>query len=261
MIKRPEKLELRLETYSSQPNVAPVVTKQYLPLKDFVETDGYVQMGPVKLTNESCVGTVGNISFNVLFQLSGRGNHFIPDWIEEEFDFIPDFQSHYGSVVKAVCDNHQYQVNLPMVYSSYPIKALVGIWRWVLISAMSFNNTDLQVEIVGAHFSELWTATSYVYYKGEEYHLDDPVSLDTTIGNDGAVNGNQRLFSASMSTLLGLDLNINCGAAVDKFALLDKEGSTYIHTTVLGECQVVDNNSGETYVSGGTSLLEIKDTY
>jgi len=60
---------------------------------------------------------------------------------------------------------------------------------------------------------------------------------------------------------LFIHLQISCFANVDKFALLDTEGDTQIHTTVLGNCTVTDIRNGLTFNNNGNALLELKKKY
>src|SRR5690242_7091378 len=118
-----------------------------------------------------------------------------------------------------------------MVYSTYPIRIGLSFWRWALISAMSFQGTDLQIEIVGTYLGDILVATSYVYYQGQEYHLNDPALGDTTFNSTGGIVGQDRYFSAEIDTLFEIQIYISCAANVDEFAMLDREGATVIYTT------------------------------
>jgi len=259
LIKRPDELELRLDLYSNVPDVSPIVSKQYLGLNEFSQTNTSVSMGPITLTNTSCVGSVNGYDVSVFFDLSGRTNQFLAPWIEQEFDFVPKFVSSWGNIIKAQVSNVTYSSNLPLVYSTYPIKIGIQLLTWVLIDAPYFENTDLQISVLSSNFGDLWVSSSYVYYQGEEYHFNDPVLEQTSINDIGEIENGQRLFSASISSLLDdINLNVTCQASVDKFALLDKEGATYIHTTVLGNCVAIDLNSNSNFISQSTSLLEVK---
>jgi len=63
-------------------------------------------------------------------------------------------------------------------------------------------------------------------------------------------------FSAEIETLF-IHLLISCEAPTSDFALLETEGNTQIHTTVLGTCGVEDLTNSENF-SGKGALLEVK---
>jgi len=266
LIKAPDHLELRLDIYDATPGINPVVIRQFLDLSDFsISEDGMnVTMGPVVLTTSSCSGIVGNIPIDVRFMLSNRSNNFVPEWIFNSFPEVPDFQSFYGSVISAQVNGTDYQYNLPLVYSKYPINFGIDYWKWCLISIMSLTpsgsgQNDLQIEIAGTLIADIWVVTSFVYSEGKVYQFDDPFLGETKLTGEGQiVNGTTRIFSATIKNELGsVHLLIDCQAPVDKFAMLDKDGNTEIHTTLLGSCEVTDVKKGQTY-NTNSALLEAK---
>ena len=134
-----------------------------------------------------------------------------------------------------------------------------------MISAMRFVDngtgvaTNLKIEIVALLYGSTDSlAFSYVQYHGTEHHLD-PLTSDskTKMTHVGSIHGNQRLFGAEISSLT-LNMTIECQAPTDQFALLDQEGKTVIHTTVLGECYSYDRDTGATFVCSNCALLEVK---
>jgi len=255
LIKRPQELELRLEVYDVA-NLQPAqVIKQFLPLSDFNQTDDVITMGSVTLSNTTCTGTIGNVTINLGFQLNGRNMHFIPDAVEYEFPFLPDVISNYGTIMNGNCNGVTYARGTPMSYTTYPVPILLGYWQWVMISAYSFEGTDLQMDIVGAFFSDVWLGTSYIFYRGTEYKLD-LFDIETSFGNTGDIIGNVRKFSVNVETLY-IHFELECQAPVDFFALLEQEGATKIHTTVLGSCIANDLRNSLTFQGNG-ALLELK---
>lgn len=75
-----------------------------------------------------------------------------------------------------------------------------------------------------------------------------------------------RVFSAAIkiktSVLSKVTIQLDCIAPVDAFALVEKEGSTYIHTTVMADCTAVvtkELQAPKTYVSTSTNLMEAKE--
>jgi len=260
MIKRPESLELRLEIYDQSND--PIVLKEFLPLNEFSQNGSIISMGPLTISDSSCHGSVDQnvtVGISILFSLDGRHMNFVPNWIENKtYGLVPDFQSNYGSLSSATVGSVTLS-NVPLVYSTYPIKFGIQLLVWNLISANQFQGTDLQIEIVGMNIEGLWIATSYLRYQGKEWHLNDPMLFDTSIVTPGEIVNDTRLFAATIDTL-EISVGIKCQAPVNQFALLDKEGLTIIETTVFGICtaQVDTFRSQEIYTSSPTSLLETK---
>jgi len=255
LIKRPQDLELRLEVYDISNTQPAQVIKQFFPLTVFNQTNGVITMGSVVLSNSTCTGTIGNITINLTFKLNGRNMQFIPDAVEYEFPIFPDVVSHYGSLLAGTCNGVTYARDTPMAYTAYPVPILLGYWQWVMLSVLSFEGTDLQMEIVGTFFSDAWLGTSYVYYQGTEYKLD-LFDVETRFGNTGDIVGNVRKFSVSVETLW-IHFELECQAPVNYFALLEQEGATFIHTTVLGSCVATDVGNSLKFQANG-ALLELK---
>ena len=75
-----------------------------------------------------------------------------------------------------------------------------------------------------------------------------------------------RTFGATIrlrtALLEKIEIKLECTAPVEAFALLEKEGSTYIHTTVMANCDaLVKRGAGKelSYASRGVNLLEAKE--
>jgi len=242
------------------PGVAPVVIKQFLPVSQFSNSSGAITMGPLTLTGNSVKGTVNNITVDVVFKLDGRSMHFIPPVMFEEFPFLPNFQAHYGSLVSGTVNGTTYAPRLPFIFCNYPILIGVQYWEWILMTGLHYEGTDLQVQVVGTNVLGLWVATSYVRYRGKEYHLNNPVLLETQFYNLGKIVDNKTLIiSATVEPLFSdLSLDVSCSAPLDKFALLGNEGSTAIHTTVLGSCVAKDKRNNLVWKTKSDSLMELK---
>jgi len=259
LIKRPTELELRMDLYNSGMN--PSVNKQYLPLSDFQQAlNGTVMMGDViTLSNSSCLGTVNNIPVQVQFSLSGRHMEFIVPWLQEASNgLLPLMSSSYGQIIAAVVGNVTFRNPTPLILTSYLLEYELSWLQWVVISAPQFDNTDLQVEIMGLYVG-IWAGTSYVYYAGKTHYLNDPLRFETSFNQTGEVINGNRNFTASIETT-SISLNIQCSAPEEQFALLDKEGNTYIYTTVLGSCSATVTYQGKTasFKSKQHALLEVK---
>jgi len=214
-------------------------------------------MGPMKLTNSTAIGTVNTTKLNVQFSLNGRSIDYIPEWIQNDFDgAVPNFQSHFGMISKCTVDGVNI-LPVPMVYSTYPIKIGLEFIQWNLISALQFKGTDLQVEVVAMNIENIWVAVSYIFFEGKEYKLNNPLLFDTSITKHGEVQNDNRVFAAEIDTL-EIGLKISCSAPTSQFALLDKEGLTFIRTTVMGVC-TCNINGGGIYSTTTSSLLELKE--
>jgi len=256
LVKRPLELELRLEIYDSSAEIPAQSIKQYLSLDSFKQDNGSIVMGPLTLTNQTCTGTVLDIPINIVFSQDGRTMDFIPTLVEDSFPFFPDVFSRYGSLLDGTSVNStNFPANLPVVYTSYPVPILLDFWQWAMISAMKFDGTDLQIELVSTYLLDLWLATSYVYYQGTEYKLD-LFEIETRMIDTGDIDGDVRRFSAEIETFF-LHLQISCEAPTNEFALLETEGKTQIHTTVLGICIVNDLTNSVSF-NGKGALLEVK---
>jgi hypothetical protein len=267
MIKQPDQLELRLDLYNAsatpggtQPPA--VVTREFLPLSAYRESaGGTVTMGPLTLTPTSCVGTVGGITVNLSFALGDTEMHFVPAALEKRSDgLLIDVVSRYGHLLGGRVGNGRYSgdLKLPTVLTTYPIKAGIDVWRWAMISALSFEGTDLQVEIMATRIAGIWLATAYVLFDGKVHKVDDPFLLGARMPKRGDIIGDDRVFTAEIKVARALELTVSCSAPRAYFAMLDKEGSTEIHTTVLGACNAADAHSGRKDMVSKSALLEVK---
>jgi len=133
-----------------------------------------------------------------------------------------------------------------------------------MISSASFQDSDLQVEIMALNIPvvDYWACNAFVFYQNETYHLNDPFIFDCIMGQTGEVTSDgTRTFSATLFSLGYLHLDITCSAPTSAFVMLDPQGDTFIHTTVLGTCVVSDVHNGLTLKTiGANALLERKAT-
>jgi hypothetical protein len=58
----------------------------------------------------------------------------------------------------------------------------------------------------------IWTASTYIFYNGQEYKLNDPAFFDTSIISSGEVQNGNRVFAAQVDTLFEISLKISCVA-------------------------------------------------
>jgi hypothetical protein len=264
LIKQPDQLELRLDTYAA--TAAPVVTRQFLPLSAFADRgNGTLVFGQQCVLMQArgslaCQVTSGatNLTVTASFALTSRSNAFVPATIEDAVrGLLPDVVSTYGTLGSGTrAAGVAYAAGLPMVFTTYPIRAGIDYWQWAMISAQRFPGTDLAAEVMAIELGKVWLATGYVLFKGKEYHVDDPFVLAASIETRGEISGGNRIFTSTIR--LGVDdvLDLHCSAPVGQFAVLDREGKTTIHTTVLGSC--VAQIKGATFHSGNNVLLELK---
>jgi len=265
MVKRTEELELRLALYTS---TSQTVVRQYLPLSSFDQTgSNTVSMGPLSLNvnretlQGSLIGTVDSVPMNVSFTLTGDWNTFLPDGIMEN-DILPNVTSFYATLnSETTVNNYKYPANLPAIYTKYPIKLLVNYTEWSMISSGSFQNSDLRIELMALNIPviDLWPCNAYIFYQNQSYHFDDPFLLECTMSQTGEDSGGIRTFSATLFSLGYVHMDITCSAPSSQFVMLDQQGDTVIHTTVLGTCAVQDIHNGVTLKTvGENALLERK---
>jgi len=256
LIVRPTTLELRMEIYNA--SMPPLVLKEYLPLSALSTDGGFsVTMGNVTLTSSSASGSVNGTPFSLAFTLGSRANEFVPALFEKSsLGLLPNFSSSYGNLTLASYGASQLK-GTPLVCSRYAVRFDLDQLRWAMISAMAFPGSDLQLELLAMDtIGNLFLPTVYVFYNGEQHQLDDPFLLEARVEKAGDIAGQARVFSAAIETL-SLHLHVNCSAPLSQFALLDTEGNTQIHTTVLGVC-VVDDLKANRSLMCKSALLEAK---
>jgi len=256
LIARPDTLELRMETYTA--GAAPVVTKEYLSIDDLAISNGTVTFGSeMMLSMASCHGHVKGLPVDVTFALKDK-NDFVPELLYLAFKgLLPQIESYYGTLSNATVAGVNYQ-NIPIARTTYAFEVGLEIIQWAMISALSFRDSDLRIELVGAKLSnKAYIATSYVFFHGTSYHLNDPLTATTRISTGGDIVNNTRIFEARITKAKVIDITVRCSAPVIQFAELDREGDTTIHTTVLGNCTATEAISRGTFVSN-SALLEVK---
>lgn len=211
----------------------------------------------------SLVGSVSNVFLNVSFTLiSGASNVFLPPI--DPGPLLPNVTSHYGTLLYANVNGTQYGTGVAAVYTKYPVKMFLDSIEWSMISAQSFTNSDLRIEVTALHTPVLdaWICNAFVYYRGRSFQLDNPALFECTMHDTGALNNATmtRSFSATLVNLIPpLHIRVNCSAPEKQFAVLDQEGATFIHTTVLGKCEARDVTQNKPFQTlGATALLERK---
>ena len=91
-------------------------------------------------------------------------------------------------------------------------------------------------------------------------------SCNVTAAGELDADQTSRIFSASIkiktSVLSKITIQLDCIAPVGAFALVEKEGSTYIHTTVMADCTAMvtkEFQKPQQFVSKGRNLMEAKE--
>jgi len=289
MIRRHDDTELRLAVFSD--TGAPVVHRQMLTVADYHEdpTSTNVTLGPLAMTDAGVYGTVDGVKVGVSFAGLGlgkktRGNTFLPKamlpggidgWVST---YVPTVISEYGDTgaFANVVGNATLAPGTPLVRTRYTIPVGLKMLRWGMVSASNFAGTDLQIEVVSAPVDVITTVAHitpiYVFLDGHEYKWDTEIDLITSLHSvsaDGALDANSthRTFSVTIvihpDAVLTTNITMTCSAPVERFVLLEKEGSTNIHSTVMGDCSATISANWpiapKTYLSSGVNLIEIKE--
>jgi len=251
----------------------------------------------VYLTQISLISTLSlsdGININISFSLSARHNSFLPPGLNAlGLDkILPKPVSQYGEIgnypAGGLIGQHKLTAGSKMVKTIYTIP--VGLdsvmLKWSMISTNTFidvangNNVDLQIEMVAMPLRLLqflppstWIAPTYIHIDGNEHKistLNDAIDmLKITSGGELTSDNSHRIFSAEIqlpaATSGAIHISLNCTAPASDFAMLDKEGTTFIHSTVRGSCyaEVIRLNEDGTvsttsYKSERQNLLEIK---
>jgi hypothetical protein len=265
LIRRPEEAEARLAVYSrGQPTQ---VLRERLPSSRLAVGEDRldVKLGSIELDRDGCHGVLNRINLDVAFRLSGRTMKFVPRWVSKLIARIPDFRSNYGTLDEGVSQGTHYS-NLPLVYSTYEVRNLAKS-VWILITAPKFKDTDLAFEISAAGLWGLWAPSAYIYFKGTEYKLSNPLVslLCFRVHHAGEIIGHERVFSASIRSGK-ISLDVIAKAPASDFVMLAREGDTEIHTTVFGSCEASITLPGRGseplqyfFEAERTCLLEVKN--
>jgi hypothetical protein len=265
LIKRPAEAVARLAVYSNgQP---PTVLREKLALDQFTADDDSlnVKLGPLTLGPNGCRGKLGKIDLDLLSTLDNRSITFLPRWLHRLLSYVPYFSSHYGTLLEGKCQQTSYK-NLPLVYSTYQVGDIARA-RWFIISANQFKDTDLALEISASRIAGIWGASAYVRYQGKDYKLNSPLTSLFTFRtrSAGQIVGQERVFDVSIRSP-AIRMDVKAKAPISEFALLEREGSTEINTTLFGDCEAEVTLRGSDasapthrYQAVRTCLLEVKN--
>jgi len=241
-----------------------MVIREFLPLSDLSINGDTIVMGPLTLTNQTCTGILNNsIAINVSFDISGRTNAFIAHMAKFIEAIIPDPFSNYGTVSASSTVGDVTVANgTALILTTYSMNLGIDIWRWVMLSTTFVGSgggiyPDLQIEIIGFPGpSDMYLGTSYIYYKGEQYHVNDVFKNSTWWQQTGETTNGNSNFAALVQTH-AFTVQVTCSAPISSFAVLDTYALSSIHTTVLGSCTAKTSIDPNVYTSHA-ALLELK---
>ncbi len=256
LIRRPETAAARLAVFHD--GSPPRILRRGFATAEMHGTAGElgVRVGNFCLDALGCAASIDDVSLEAQFALDGRHMRFVPAWLPVVANDVPDFRSNYGTLQNASCNGVAY-ADVPVVCSSYAVEDLAPA-KWVLMSAPRFADTDLAFEISAAHLLGRWQPTAWVYYGGQEYQLNSELDslFHVHIQAAGDVQSQERIFTASIQAG-DLRIAIEGRGPVDQFALLEVEGQTEIHTTLLGSCRATVGP--RSFTAERTCLLELKN--
>lgn len=267
LIKRKDKSQIRLGLFLRGKNQR--IISKFFPLEDFKiqeedSIDESLRVGEICLTKKRCEGEFEGIRFNLNFSLNGRKAVFTPEWLNSQIFKFAHFSSEYGKILKGTFGEQIYD-NQPLVFSKYFLRTPAFL-KWILVSAASFKNSDLLIEIVANRLPALWTAFGYIYFDGREYPINNVFKNLRRIKVKKAFNRYGEFLVSLLSIKTPeIEAEIEAKANHKDFILLDREGNTDIQTTLLGDCSVqisLPGKKGKTFSfsSNKRVLLEIKDS-
>lgn len=212
------------------------------------------------LGETSATSQIPGIEYEIRFALEGESHGFGPAWGAALMPSVPDFHSRYGRLTQASVLGVSFG-DLPLGYSWYSVKNLAEA-RWILISALEFEGTDLRLELAGVRILNSWMGTVVFRYRGVTHRLNGiRHARRVHVSEDAAGPNARRTFTAQVSTGK-LELEIEARAPLAAFVLLERHGTTEIETTLFGDCEVRVRTRGAgdavTHRAAGNCLLELK---
>jgi len=213
-----------------------------------------------KLGETSATSQIPGIEYDIHFALEGESHGFGPAWGPSLMSSVPDFHSRYGRLTQATVLGESF-ADLPLGCSWYSVKNLAEA-RWVLVSALEFEGTDLRLELAGVRILNAWMGTVIFHYRGVTHRLNGLRHASRIhVADEPAAPNARRTFTAQISTG-NLELEIEARAPLTAFVLLEDHGVTTIETTLFGDCEVRvwTRGAGEpvTHRATSTCLLELK---
>jgi len=215
MIIRPSDAAIRAAIYNVDAHVQPVFWDFY-SLDQVNFTGDSVFIGKNQLTPELINVMVHNVSIVGQFLAGPMIMHFMQNWEEKVLPYllpkIPILKSQYGTIHELVAHDVHFS-NRAMAYTTYNLKDLPQS-RWLFISALEFNNTDLSIELAAIPFGSILLGTGYLLYQQRVYVLNNPFAniAEVKFTNPGISQGDNVLFGARINIINKLTLSIECTA-------------------------------------------------
>jgi hypothetical protein len=198
IIERADSAELRLAIWDV--DSSPVLLREIFPLEKLkIHPDGGVEIeGQFVYNDRECKGTVEGVVIDLQYDLSGRGNSFVPPALEDTIveQLIPTVTSRYATTTSITGDVPILR-GVPVVLTRYDVPFLMNVFQWTLSSTSNYVNeddgsdTDLEIEVVAMPLGGVFLGFAYVMLDGVEYHMNGLIGDNVRIATDGSevVNG------------------------------------------------------------------------
>ena len=258
LIRRPRETMARLAVYRQ--GAPPRVLRQAHPLEAWRADDQGVTLGPWRLDERSCSGTVDGVAVACELETVSPEVRLVPALVARVFKAVPAFCSTPARVVRGTAGPDTF-TGLPCVLSRYTVNDLAAA-RWFLVS---LQEPEMRCELAAGWVLGRWAVSGYLWVDGTRHELTHPLRdvprFRVVAGGSLGGGGSDRRFAVSYRSKR-LSLDIAAHAPVGEFALLDREGETAIWTTLLGTCRVRAAPAGQAtreLTSTGRCLLEVKE--
>jgi hypothetical protein len=255
------------------------VLRQRFPRDALVaDADGAgVTLGSWRLDRHHCAGRIEGLALDCHYQLHQPEVTMVPAWIGRLFPTVPALRTTAGTIVRATAHSGdgddgagvgdagvgaagESRRDLPCVYSRYRVGAIARA-RWFLISAPSFEASDVRCEISGGWLGGRWALTGYLRLGERVVALNNPVANLWRFAAQAAGDptGSARRFELTYHAG-GVALRLVAEAPTEAFVALEREGATTIHTTLHGSCALELTIAGarRDLVARDGCLLEVK---
>jgi hypothetical protein len=245
LIRRPAESVVRVAVFRR--GEPPRVLRQRFPRDGLIaDADGAgATLGSWRLDRRQCAGRIADLALSCRYQLLEPEVTLVPAWIGRLSPTVPALRTAPGTVAEATATGGEGggsgvepRRDVPCVYGRYRVGAIAGA-RWFLVSAQSFDGSDARCEISGGWFGGRWALTGYLRVDGTLTTLNHPMANLWRFGATavGAETGSVRRFEVTYQAG-PVALRLVAEAPADAFVLLEREGATTIHTTLLGSCDL-----------------------
>ena len=246
LIRRPTESVVRVAVF--RPGESAQLLRQRFPRDALVADAGGagVTLGPWRLDRQHCAGRIEALALGCHYQLHQPEVTMVPGWIGRLFPTVPALRTAAGTLAPETAslgDSGGGAVAAaprrapPCVYGRYRVGAIERA-RWFLVSAPSFEGSDdVRCEISGGWLGGRWALTGYLRLGERMVTLNNPVAnlwrFDAQAA--GEQIGPVRRFELTYRAR-GVALRLVAQAPPEAFVALEREGTTTIHTTLLGSC-------------------------